>query len=246
MNRRIESSTAARVRAWVDAADYGAILDVRDVPGGPTRSARVALSRLACARYPSIVHIRQNIYWKHVFGEDVPVPVPAGVGYLPAALHVAGAGGGLAGYGAGSMFGWTRVRVCGSDVAVVDRAPRGFDGWITFHTRSNQLRRQLNQTEIALLEATRGYVLLGYDREYRSGHSHWCDFDTSHDEDECFWGWEDALEELVAHLDWIGAEKLNEHTLETVAAKERTGGQELRDRIADVADCIFDFKVDAE
>ena len=242
MSRRIEFSAAARVRAWVEAAEPGAILDIRDVPAGPCRAARVALSQIAAATYPPIVHVRRGIWWKHPFGDGVMQPVPAGPAYLPAALKVAGLGSGLVGYGAASIFGWTRSPGLGDEVAVLGRAPRGFEGWITFRLRSNQLRCQLNQTEIALLEATRGYVLSGYDREYRSGHSHWCDFDASHDDSECFWGWEDALEELTANLGRIGAEKLNEHTLETVAAKERTGGQELRNKIADVADCIFDFK----
>lgn len=237
---------AGRVRDWVDAAAPGAILDVLYAPTGSADAVSTELSRIARVRYPPIVRIRRGLYWKHDFGVPVRAPVPAYAGYLPAALHVAGAGAGLAGWGAASLFGWTRARVSGDEVAVVGRAPRGFEGWIVFRTRSNGRRLCLSRMGIALLEATRGYINMGYDIEYRRGHSDWCDWDPSHDLDECYWGWPDALEAFTVYLKRTGPRRLDEHVLVAVAAKERIGGKELRSKIADLADCISDAKTKAK
>lgn len=246
MYRRVERCVAARVRDWVDAVAPGAILDVLYAPTGSADAVSTELLRIARARYPPIVRIRRGLYWKHDFGEPVRAPVPAYAAYLPAALHVAGAGAGVAAWGAASMFGWTRARVSGDEVAVVGSAPRGFDDRIVFRSRSNERRLALSRNGIALLEATLHFIIVGSDIEYRSGHSHWCDDDPSHDLDECTWDWPDALEAFTAYLNWTGPQRLDEHVLVAVAAKERVGGNELRSKIADLADCIRDAKTKAQ
>ena len=239
-------SIASQVREWVEAAAPGDILDSRTAPGAPSNATRVALSHLAADPYPDIVFVRRHIYWKHSFGEGAPAPIPTGPAWGPAALHIAGAGSGAAGFSAGSLFGWTRAGHLGriTEIAVVGRAPRGFEDALIVHTRANTERRRLNRDEVALLEAAIGFVQWGgYDIEFRSGHRWECDFET-HDGAECFWDWSDALKAFAGrflngeHKPW----SFDEQMLTSVAARERTGGKELRKKMADLADVISDRK----
>ena len=235
---------ASQVRAWVGAASPGAVLDARTAPGAPSNAARVALSRLANEMFPPIVFVRRHIYWKHDLGDGAMHPVGVGSGLVPAALYVAGSGSGLAGYSAARMFGWTSQMLVAPEIAVVGRPPRGFEEHITFHSRKNTLRRLLNPQEVALLEATVGYIHTeGYDIEYRSGHGFLCDWET-HDESDCYWQWTDAVDAFARRcLRDVDSEwSFNEQQLLNVAANERMGGRELRQKMADLADAISEHR----
>ena len=235
---------ASQVRAWVDAAAPSTVLDARTAPGAPSNATRVALSHLANEVFPPIVFVRRHIYWKHDLGEAAAHPIGVGSGLVPAALYVAGRGSGLAGYSAARMFGWTSQMLIAPEVAVVGRPPRGFEQGITFHSRKNTLRRLLNHQGVALLEATIGYIYTeGYDIEYRSGHGFLCDWET-HDESECYWQWTDAVETFAHRClrDENGGWSFDEQQLVAVAANERMGGKELRQKISDLADAISEHR----
>lgn len=238
-----QPAIASQVRAWVDAVAVGSVLDARDAPGAPSNATRVALSHLASELSPQIVFVRRHIYWKHDFGDAAVGPIEAGPGLVPAALHVAGRGSGLSGYSAARIFGWTHQVLIVPEVAVVGRPPRGFEEYITIHSRKNTLRRLLNLEEVALLEATIGYVHTeGYDIEYRDGHGHICDWET-HDESECYAQWSDAVGTFSEYLSddhcvWV----FDEQQLVTVAANERMGGQQLRQKMSDLADVISEHR----
>ena len=235
---------AAQVRSWVDAAAPGAVLDARDAPGAPSNATRVALSHLANATFPPIGFVRRHIYWKHDFGDAAMHPIEVGPALVPAALHVAGRGSGLSGYSAARMFGWTSQMLVAPEIAVVGRPPRGFGEGVTFHSRKNALRRLLNHAEVALLEATIGYIHTeGYDIEYRPGHGFYCDWET-HDESKCDWQWTDAVEAFAHRClrDVDSVWPFDERHLLNVTANERMGGRELRQKMADLADAINEHK----
>lgn len=239
-----EPSVASQVRAWVDAAALGDILDARSAPGAPSNATRVALSHLANEPSPPIIFIRRYVYWKHDLGEDATHPIGAGPGMVPAALHIAGDGSGMAGYSAARLFGWTSQMMIAPEIAVVGRPPRGFENDVTFYSRKNTQRRLLNPHEVALLEATLGYIhTKGYDIEYRTGHGFYCDWET-HDESECYWQWADALDAFAERSlnDEGGAWSFDEQRLMAVASSERMGGKELRQKISDLVDMISGYK----
>ena len=238
-----EPSVASQVREWVDAAAPGDILDARTAPGAPSNATRVALSQLAGEAYPEIVFVRRHIYWKHPFGEGTPAPIGTGPAMAPAALHIAGAGAGMAGYSAARLFHWTAQLMLAPEIAVVGRPPRGFETVVWFHSRSNTQRRRLNHHEVALLEATIGFVRHGFDIEYRPGHWWECDL-TTHHESECYWDWSDAMEVFAERRLSGNSDMWNfdEQRLVDVAANERMGGQEMRSKISDLADLIRDHK----
>ena len=222
-----EPSVASQVRAWIDAAAPGGILDARSAPGAPSNATRVALSHLANELFPPIVFVRRHVYWKHDLGEEATYPIGAGPGMVPAALHIAGNGSGMAGYSAARLFGWTSQMMIAPEIAVVGRPPRGFEDGVTFHSRKNTRRRLLNPHEVALIEATIGYIHTeGYDIEYSTGHGFLCDWET-HDESECYWQWTDALDSFADRClsDESGPWSFDEQQLMSVAASERMGGQ---------------------
>ena len=242
-----EPSVAFQVREWVESAAPGDILDARSAPGAPSNATRVALSHLASEPSPQIVLVRRYVYWKHDLGEGAAAPIGAGPGMAAAALHIAGDGSGMAGYSAARLFGWTSQMMIAPEVAVVGRPPRGFEDNVTFHSRKNTQRRLLNPHEVALLEATIGFVQTeGYDIEYRTGHGFYCDWEP-HDESECYWQWPDAMDAFADRClsGESGTCPFNEQRLTAVAAGERMGGKELRQKMSDLADMISDHKIRA-
>ena len=146
------ASVASQVRAWVDAAAPGTVLDARSAPRAPSNATRVALSHLAAEPFPAIVAVRRYIYWKYDFDHttaadasdvaDMDQPV-ASIDHLQVARHLAGPGGGYAGWTAGWACGWTRHDAHNFDIAVLGRPPRAFAPNIYFCSRRNERRRSL-------------------------------------------------------------------------------------------------------
>ncbi len=238
-------STAEAVRRWVDEAPASSILDARDVPSGPCNAARVELSRLASDPESPVSFVRRHVYWKGEYAKnswDDALGEP--VDFVAAAFHVAGPGAGLAGFSAARVFGWTHQMLVSPEVAVVGRPPRGFEDHVLFHSRKNAARRLLPAHEVALLEATMGFVHTGgFDIEYKPGHDRYCAWEEqAHDESECYWGWEDALGVFAGSLHdslhrWGCFDPAR---LVGAAGSEWMGGSEMRDKIGDLADVISD------
>ncbi len=236
-------SIAEEVRRWAAEAPASSILDAREAPSGPSNAARIELSRLASDPESPISFVRRHIYWKgehekNSWDDALGEPVD----FVAAALHVAGLGAGLAGYSAARMFGWTHQMLISPEVAVVGTPPRGFENHVLFHSRKNAARRSLSAFEIALLEATIGFVHTGgFDIEYKPGHDRYCAWEQqAHDESECLWGWPDALSAFAGSLHdsqhrWGG---LDPAQLVKAASSEWMGGSEMRSMIGDLADVI--------
>ncbi len=95
-----------------------------------------------------------------------------------------------------------------------------------------------------MLEAVIGFAVTeGFDIEYNFGHSHYCDWNVPPcEESECFWDWNNALDLVANQLkkDPYSWGKINPSHLTMAAAGERTGGQEMRDMVHDLADVIAD------
>ena len=245
---RNDISTAEAVRRWVMAAPAESILDVREAPGAPSNATRVALSHLASEPDSQVSFLRRHIYWKNQYpadrwGDGFAEPVD----WVAVVLHLAGPGSGSAGYAAARLFGWTHQVMIAPAVSVVGRAPRGFDGRVDICSRRNASRRILSMYEVALLEATIGFILYGFDIEYKPGHSHYCMYDTDpHDDAECLWDWPDAVDAFTTELrnrpDWSA--HFHPARLVQVADNEWLGGSEMRCKIADLADAISDIEKD--
>ena len=232
---------ASRVRAWVDAAPPGAVLDARSAPDAPSNATRVALSHLAAEPFPLIMFVRRHIYWKHESRPDAEGGVGHTADYLQVARHLAAAGGGYAGWTAGWTCGWTRHDPHNFDIAVVGRPPRRFAADIYFCSRGNDARRALAWDEVTLMEAVLGFVRTdGFDVLYRPGHDWMCDYDQSHDEAECLWGWPDPLiqftDRILSHPDKVG--RYRPGRLLRAVRSETGSGRDFADKMADVADAI--------
>ena len=237
-------STAEAVRRWVDEAHPESVLDTREAPGAPSNATRVALSKIASDPESSVSFVRRHIYWKGGFTKNQwTEPFDAEpVDYTAAALAVAGPGSGLAGYSAAQLFGWTHEMLIAPEIAVVGRAPRGFEEQVLVHSRTNTARYELSELEVALLEATIGFIRTGgFGIEYRHGHSHYCVWDSnSHDEAECLWDWPDAVTQFInsRRSNVASGADINPMRLVRVAESERLGGREMRSKISDLADAV--------
>ncbi|MCQ3806252.1 MAG: hypothetical protein OXB92_09540 [Acidimicrobiaceae bacterium] len=238
------TSTAEAVRRWIDESPSESILDAREAPGAPSNATRVALSRTATDPESPISFVRRHIYWKGGFPKsqwDTPFAAEP-VDYTAAALAVAGAGSGLAGYSAAQFLGWTHEVLVAPEVAVVGCPPRGFEGKVLVHTRANTARCEMSRLEVALLEATIGFIRTGgFGIEYKPGHSHYCAWDsTPHDEAECLWDWGDAVAKLegLRQSDAVNWRDVDPERLVRAAKSERLGGREMRSKISDLADTL--------
>ena len=252
----VRLSVASRVRAWVDAAPVSSVLDVRSAPGAPSNATRVALSHLAAEPFPPVVFVRRHIYWKHGYYPDNPAErahgasgwdalnmghLLASVDHLQVARHLAGPGGGYAGWTAGWACGWTRHDAYNFDVAVVGRPPRAFAPNVYFCSRSNERRRTLTWGEVTLMEAVLGFVRSdGFDVFYRPGHDWMCDYDQSHEEDECLLRWPDPLVQFTDRLlgDPERAKNYCPDRIARAAQTEKSAGREFAQKIADAVDAI--------
>ena len=235
-------STAEAVRRWVDESPSESILDARDAPGAPSNATRVALSRTVADPESPISFVRRHIYWKGGFPKsqwDAPLYAEP-VDYTAAALTVAGPGSGLAGYSAAQSLGWTHEVLVAPEIAVVGSPPRGFEDTVLIHTRANTARCELSRLEVALLEATIGFIRTGgYGIEYKPGHSHYCAWDsTPHDDAECLWDWGDAVAKLgeLCQSDVDNWRGVDPRRLVRAATTERMGGREMRSKVSDLAD----------
>ena len=250
-----QPSVASQVRDWVDDAPPATVLDARSAPGGPSNATRVALSHLANETFPPIVFVRRHIYWKHgcrsrIKAAEDALAAPntfdmeqllADVDQLKVARHLAGPGGGYANWTAGWACGWTRHDAHNFDIAVVGRPPRTFASGIYFCSRKNEMRRSLTWDEVTLTEAVLGFIRSdGFDVLYRPGHDWMCDYDQSHDEDECLWQWPDALaqfaDQLVRHPE--RAANYSPARLIHSARSEASAGKEFVQKMSDAADAI--------
>ena len=110
------------------------------------------------------------------------------------------------------------------------------------YSRSNTARFDLRPHEVALLEATIGFVRTGFDIEYKPGHSHYCEWapENPHDDSECLWDWPGAVAVFTASLNDYPKWSFDPAALQRVAAGEWQGGKEMRDKIGDLADAIAD------
>ena len=236
---RQPSTTSARVRSWVDAAPAGTVLDARLAPGAPSNATRVALSRLAAEPFPPVTFVRRHVYWKHGARPD------GGDGHmvddLQVARYLAGPGGGYAGWTAGWACGWTRHDAHNFDIAMIGRPPRRFAPNIYFCSRGNEGRKPLTWDEVTLMEAVLGFIRTdGFDVLYRPGHDWMCDYDRSHDEDECLWRWPDPLIQFTDKA--LGTAVRDGRYCPTRllhAVESETGaGKEFADKMADAADAV--------
>ena len=223
------ASTSEAVRRWVGSFPAESVVDARSAPGGPGNAARVALSRLAAPGGP-LVAVRRNVYYK---------PRPGGpVDYLAVARHVAGPGGGYAGWTAGWHCGWTRHDAWAYEIAVVGRPPRPVADGIAFRSRSNPARTALTWDEATLLEAVQGFERTGgFDVEYRPGHGWECDYGPPHPDAECLWSWPDPLARFAADP----ARNLAAYDpgrLAAAARSEPKASREFRSMMSDAADAV--------
>lgn len=237
-------STAEAVRRWVDEAPSESVLDARKAPDAPSNATRVALSKIASDPESPVSFVRRHIYWKGGFPKNqwdegfAAEPVD----FLAAALAVAGPGSGLAGYSAAQRFGWTHEMLVAPEIAVVGCPPRGFEEQVLIRSRANTARKELSESEVALLEATIGFIRTGgFGIEYKPGHSHYCAWESEpHDEAECLWDWSDAVAQfsslLQGNLASLG--DFDPARLVRAAGSERLGGSEMRSKIGDLADTI--------
>ena len=201
----------SQVRAWVDTAAAGTVLDARSAPGGPSNATRVALSHLAAdpstpdrlrAPAPLLESTDVSPIPKLAAKRSRPVPglrtprwplttfrspgisLAAGA-VMPAGL-LAGRAGGLATTPTTSRSLWS--------VGLLARSLITF----RFCSRQNEQRKALTWDEVTLMEAVLGFVRSdGFDVLYRRGHDWMCDHDPSHDEDECLWRWPDPMTQFV-------------------------------------------------
>ena len=237
-------STAEAVRRWVEEAPPESILDAREAPGAPSNATRVALSKIASAPESPVSFVRRHVYWKGEFPKDHWDEAFAAepVDFVAAALVVAGPGSGLAGYSAARLFGWTHEVLVAPEIAVVGTPPRGFEEQVLIHSRANTARRELSELEVALLEATTGFIRTGgFGIEYKPGHSHYCAWESEpHDEAECLWDWPDAVAQFSDSLqdDFANRGDFDPARLVRAAEGERLGGSEMRSKISDLADAI--------
>ena len=132
------------------------------------------------------------------------------------------------------------------EIAVVGGPPRGFEGQVLIRSRANTARNELSESEIALLEATIGFIRTGgFGIEYKPGHSHYCAWESEpHDEAECLWDWPDAVALFRSSLqdNFASLGEFDPALLERAAKSERLGGSEMRSKIGDLADTIADAK----
>ena len=243
-------SVASQVRAWVDAAPLGSVIDARLAPGAPSNATRVALSRLSSEPCPRIVFVRRNIYWKHEYQpvDFAAYPIDrehllASVDLRQVARHLAGPGTGYAMWTAGWACGWTRHYPYRFDIAVVGRPPRSFAPSIHFCSRGNKVRKILTWDEATLMEAVLWFVRSeGFDMYYRPDHDWMCDYDPSHEADDCLWRWPDPLTQFTERL--LGVpytiKNYSPDRLLRAARAEACAGKEFLQKVSDTADAVAD------
>ena len=152
------ASAAEAVRRWVDAAPAESVIDAREAPaarrmplGSPCRVSPPGLGLRLCS-------VRRHLYGKHRFqpcevGAYLPIDevtgaydmehLLAGVDHLGVARHLAGPGGGYAGWTAGWRLGWTKQHAHNFDIAVVGR-PRGRSPAISASASGATMRGRLS------------------------------------------------------------------------------------------------------
>ena len=141
-------SVAAAVRGVVDKAPTGTFIRSSDIDG-PRSGVDTALCRLNASG--ELVRVRNGLYWKGVksrYGSGRP-------NLIDAAIAASRAGAGPAGWSATHLLGLSTQMPAVPEVAVAGPAPV-FPG-VRFHRRNNLDRRDLNPTEIAVLEVLRAW-----------------------------------------------------------------------------------------
>jgi predicted transcriptional regulator of viral defense system len=125
-------------------------VSARDIETGTDLAKRSALTRAVKAG--DLIRVRAGLYYKGEstrFGMTHPNPRDV------AKVMIRSAGAGPAGYSAARHLGLTTQVPAEVHIATVDGAHEVAPAGVRLHSRNNVLRRELNETEIAVLEVLR-------------------------------------------------------------------------------------------